>query len=82
MERFDVVRATFQPMRRDDLAGHAVYWVGVRIRWQAGWLIDAEDGGPYAGDWAMVPLDPTPQCLRPIGWVPLRDLASVESADA
>ena len=77
MNRFDVVRATFQPKRRDNLQAHAVPWIGVRMRWCAAWLIEAEDGGDYVGDFAMMPLDPPPPSLKPIGWAPLCDLVDV-----
>jgi hypothetical protein len=79
LERFDVVLATFQPRRTDDLKKHARAWIGVRMRWCAGWEIDAEDGGPYAGQMAMTPHEPTPAGLEPIGWVPFCDLADVDA---
>lgn len=79
LESFDVVTATFRPQRTDDLKPHTRNWVGVRMRWCAAWEIDAEDGGPYVGQMAMTPHDPTPAGLEPIGWVPLRDLANVEA---
>ena len=79
LERFDVVTATFQPQRTDDLKPHARAWVGVRMRWMAAWEIDAEDGGPYAGQMAMTPHEPTPAGLEPLGWAPLCDLIDVEA---
>lgn len=80
MERYDEVVATFKPLRMDDLKPHARAWVGVRMRWLAGWEIQPEDGGPYVGQMAMTPHEPTPAGLEPIGWVPLCDLADVEDA--
>lgn len=72
---WDVVTATFQPQRTDDLNPHARPWIGGRMRWEASWQID---DGPYAGQLAMTPHEPTPAGLPHIGWVPLCDLADVE----
>jgi hypothetical protein len=79
LERYDVVLATFQPRRTDDLKEHARAWVGVRMRWCAAWEIDEDDGGPYVGQMAMTPHDPTPPGLEWLGWVPFCDLADVEA---
>ena len=77
MKQFEIVTATFQPRRRDDLKPRAVLWVGVRMHWQAAWVVEREDGGPYIGHWAMVPIDPTPKGREALGWVPLCDLVGV-----
>ena len=82
LERFDVVTATFQPQRTDDLTPHARAWVGIRMRWMAAWEIDAKDGGPYVGQMAMTPHEPTPAGLEPLGWAPLCDLIDVEAPNA
>jgi hypothetical protein len=74
LQRYDVVDATFQPIRTDDLKPPAVPWVGVRMKWQAAWPIDDKDGGPYVGQMAMTPQGPLPNGLEWIGWVPLCDL--------
>lgn len=72
---FDLITATFQPDRTDDLKPHARNWIGVRLRWCAAWEIDK---GLYAGQMAMM-LDETPLGLKPIGWVPLCDLSDIEA---
>lgn len=82
LERFEVVTATFRPQRTDDLKPHARAWIGVRMRWCAAWEIEAEDGGPYVGQMAMIPQGPTPDGLDWLGWVPLCDLADVEAPNA
>ena len=76
---WDVVTATFQPQRTDDLNPHARPWIGGRMRWEASWQID---DGPYAGQLAMTPHEPTPAGLPHIGWVPLCDLADVMNVKA
>jgi hypothetical protein len=70
----DVVMATMLPHRNDDLKPHAREWIGVRMRWYAAWVIEE---GPYTGQMAMTPFDPTPQGLKAIGWVPLCDLTEL-----
>lgn len=70
---FDVITATFQPRRTDDLKPHVRDWIGVRLRWCAAWEIDK---GSYAGQMAMMPHE-VPLGLKPIGWVPLCDLSDI-----
>lgn len=71
MERFDIITATFRPQRIDDLKPGVSTWIGRTLKWQAGWLVDKQDGGPYVGLWAMTPMTDE---LVPFGWVPLCDL--------
>lgn len=77
IQQFDVVRATFQPQDMDTLKEGAASWIGWRGEWSAGWVID--DGGPYAGTFAM-----GIRCSRPVApflWAPQCDLADIELLD-
>lgn len=76
MDRYDIVDATFQPVKVRDVKLGAKGWIGRRCNWEAQWLIDEDDGGSYVGQWAMMPI------IRPLErhpefpyiWVPLCDL--------
>ena len=65
---FDEIDATFKPKRGDDLQEGVRGFVGRRFRWRAAWMIEE---GPYAGQFAWLPLD---NDARVIGWVPTEDL--------
>ena len=73
---YDRVRAKFAPLRTDDLKDEAKANIGVVAEWSVGWMISAEDGGSYVGQWAMLPEGNKPF----IGWVPFCDLSEVERA--
>lgn len=75
-QRHDVVEATFDPQRRQTLSDEALTHVGLRTRWTAGWDITEEDGGPYVGQLAWIPLDMSVT----LGWVPTEDLTDVEAS--
>lgn len=74
VQRFDRILATFQPTRADDLHNGAREYVGWRGAWEAQWVIE---DGPYAGQWAMLPVDRSVS----FGWVPLADLAALADVD-
>lgn len=69
VEQWQSVVAVFRPRRLDDLRPDAAPWVGRQLRSSPGWVITEEDGGPYVGEWAMLP----PHDI-PLGWVPQGDL--------
>jgi len=69
LQRYDVFRATFQPLRRDDLKPDTAAWIGREIEWVAAWMVD---DGPYAGQWACMPAPGSP--TTPFVWVPECDL--------
>jgi hypothetical protein len=75
----DVVRAKFEPKRRDDLKPEAVWWIGREAEFYAAWFIDE---GPYKGEWAMFPSreDDLAAGENAIGWIPLSDLVLVSSS--
>ena len=77
MEQFDTMTAVFKPARTDDLKPEARAFVGQRIKWCAGWLI--EDGA-YAGQFAMIPHGPNSFTGWVPGWVPECDLAEIAGA--
>lgn len=70
-QQLDLVRATFQPQRTDDLAPGVAEHIGARMEWEAGWI---QEEGAYAGQWAFLPRDRSTN----LGWVPACDLADVE----
>ena len=71
-ERFQVVKARFAPVDLHTLRPEAYPHVGEVLDWEVVWKITEEDGGPYAGQWAMLATG------RPnFGWVPLCDLEEV-----
>lgn len=72
MKPGDMVRAVFVPPRRDDLREGMCNFIMQRGLFAAGWIV--EDGEPYAGQWAMIAPD-----WWPCSWVPLCDLAEVET---
>jgi len=76
LELYDVVVATFQPQRTDDLKNNADKFIGVRCKWEAVWEIE---DGPYEGQFAMSTVDFEIQ--RKYGssfvWVPQCDLKDV-----
>lgn len=70
MKNHDIVAATFQPARTDNLIPGAEKWIGHRCNWRASGTVE---DGPYAGDFMMMPVGDIP----PIVWVPQRDLADI-----
>jgi hypothetical protein len=74
MEQFDIITATFQPVKTSDLKEGMQEWIGRKERWKAQWIV--EDGS-YAGDWAMIPIKDKEYRVHPefpYLWVPLCDL--------
>lgn len=69
--QFDQVLARFEPRRTDDLVPGAGELIGHQTYWQAVWEIEE---GPYAGEWAMRPMD---RRQYPFAWVPLGDLGDL-----
>lgn len=77
MKQFDVVEAVFNPKRKDDLVEGAKCFIGRKMKWQAAWKLDA---GPYAGQWAMMPMVDSSYALHmPFAWVPESDLEIQEA---
>ena len=72
----DEIEATFRPKDLSTLRDRAKPLIGQRLRWQALWAINGEDGGPYVGQWAWEPIDVEPW----VGWVPSEDLEIVGRA--
>ena len=72
LQKHDLVIATFTPVVTTDIRPDARVAIGERGEFQALWIIE---DGPYAGDWAMMPLDSKRfRCT----WVPLCDLSDIE----
>jgi hypothetical protein len=73
----DVIEATFQPRRTDDLKPPAVEMIGQRREWYVSWQIEPDDDGPYVGEFACSfhsdPPDPHPDFV----WVPSGDLTDI-----
>tara|TARA_R110000851_G_scaffold42983_1_gene106684 strand:- start:682 stop:927 length:246 start_codon:yes stop_codon:yes gene_type:complete len=79
MKRFDSITAVFQPTRTDDLKEGMQEWIGRKEQWVAQWII--EDGHPYAGEWALMPIKDEEYGVHPdfpYLWVPLCDLKIVD----
>lgn len=70
IRQFTVIRARFEPKRRDDLTADGHLMIGVEGEFTAQRL---HDGGDYDGEWEL----DTPQDWR-FPWVYLCDLADVE----
>jgi hypothetical protein len=83
MKQYDRVKATFTPVRTDDLKPEAVAAVGTTGWFTAGWIVESEDGGSYVGQWAMLPAHESWQqgLFHGIGWVPLCDLTILVDED-
>ena len=73
MRQLDKITGYFQPKRTETLRDEALPFVGRLLTFEALWLIDKEDGGPYVGQWAMRPINEAGGWL-PIGWVPEEDI--------
>lgn len=73
MRQFDVVLATFAPKRTDNLVVGLSPFIGERLHFQAGYLLEE---GPYAGEWAMAPFVNEWKTF-PTAWVPLSDLFDI-----
>jgi hypothetical protein len=72
--QLNIVDATFNPTRTDDLQPGVADSIGLRCQWQAVWVIEE---GPYAGQWAYSPWkDEQGQYIvgLPFAWVPREDL--------
>lgn len=72
IERGDVVVATFQPKRLDDLKPEARNWIGYRGTWEYLWTIEA---GNYIGQIAFGLLKDRHKA--PFVWVPECDLDAI-----
>jgi hypothetical protein len=72
LTQYDIVIATFQPGRTDDLRAGAREVIGYRGQWEAAWVIE---DGPYEGQWAMVP----EEHLK-FAWCPESDLEGMAAA--
>jgi hypothetical protein len=80
--QFDKVEATFRPRALDTLKPEAADWIGVRLEWQAVWVVDEEDGGPYVGQMAWSPQWHHVDGGRfPAAWVPTEDLTEIVLLD-
>jgi hypothetical protein len=52
-KQFDLFAAIHAPLRTDDLKPGPLRLIGMRLIWEALWIIEE---GEYAGQWAMRPL--------------------------
>lgn len=77
MEQFDKVKAYFEPKRLETLRDEAKPFVGKLMTFEALWIIDEEDGGPYVGQWAMRACGENKLDWLPFGWVPEEDIRIV-----
>ncbi len=73
MQQFDRITGFFEPKRIDTLRAESKLFAGQYLTFEALWLIDEDDGGPYVGQWAMRPIDENGDWL-PMGWVPEEDI--------
>jgi hypothetical protein len=72
ISQYDVVDATFQPQRKDNLKPKASNWIGVRALWEASWIIEK---GPYKNQWAFAfKSSDFESDMPPFSWVPECDL--------
>lgn len=75
----EVVRATFCPLRRDDLKEQVLPLIGRRGVFKALWEITEDDGGSYVGQWAMETPREWQRTMRGlVFWVPSGDLVEIE----
>jgi hypothetical protein len=72
MKQFDRVKATFAPVRTDDLKPEAAKMIGVEGEFEAVWIVD--HGCPYDGQWAMAPSRELFDAGFRVVWVPFCDL--------
>ena len=79
LEQFDRFRATFEPVRTDDLTPRSVDWIGWTGVWQAAWVIEE---GPYEGQFACTVYDRGPDSPQAdaFAWVPECDLNLLDPA--
>jgi len=69
--QFAVIRARFEPKRRDNLRPAAVASIGLETTWRAMYVMDE---GEYEGQMAFITQDPA---INVGGWVPECDLVPV-----
>jgi hypothetical protein len=74
MELYEKVQAYFEPKRTETLRDEARPFIGKLMTFEALWLIDEEDGGPYVGQWAMRACAENGLDWLPLGWVPEEDI--------
>lgn len=77
MRQFQIVHGEFAPKNRATLKPEASQYIGLVSDWVAAWLIDDEDSGEYAGQFAMTLRDPF--VAPKLGWIPECDLKVVDS---
>ncbi len=65
--RYDIVTATFNPKRLDDLRPDALNYIGNRGQWLVAWKIGPKDTNRFMGQWAFTP---HPINRLAVGWVP------------
>jgi hypothetical protein len=77
-QQLELICGTFAPQRTDDLKSGVAEWIGRRLNWRPSWIIE---GGPYDGEWAMVPwighYGHEAGAMPPFAWVPQRDLSDI-----
>jgi hypothetical protein len=79
LQQFQKVRAVFRPRHLDTLRPDAVQYIGQEFEWLVAWKIDEEDGGPYAGEWAMTTAYRNDGAAHiNFGWVPSGDLEIID----
>ena len=69
MDQFERVQAYFEPRRVETLRDEAKPFIGQVLTFEALWIIDEEDGGPYVGQWAMRAIGENDIDWLPFGWV-------------
>lgn len=74
MKQFDRVTGYFKPKIISTLKEEMKPLIGNRFVFEAYWLIDKDDGGPYVGQWAMMPLTESGERLENANWVPTEDI--------
>ena len=77
MQQFEKVQAYFEPKRVETLRDEAKPFIGMLMTFEALWLIEESDGGPYVGQWAMGSSAANGIDCLPFGWVPQEDIRIV-----
>lgn len=77
MEQSEKITGFFEPNIKETLREEAKPFIGQLLEFEALWLINEDDGGPYVGQWAMRAIGKDGDWL-PFGWVPLEDIRQTE----
>ena len=72
------ISGVFNPNHIETLREESKVFIGQRLTWLPLWFIEEEDGGPYVGQQAFLPLGSDGKGVS-MGWVPTEDIEFTEN---